>query len=151
MALAGTKTQGIIVYIGTTLADASADTYTQVKRAKQVGALGPEAQVIDATTLEDTAKQKLKGIPDNGDIEVTGNRVFTDAGQNALEDAAQDTDDEPYNVRIEIPGAASGGDDVRYSFKALVTSFRTAPGQVDGLIEYTATLAITGAVTESAV
>ncbi len=151
MALAGTKTQGIVVYIGTTATDGSSDTYTQVKRVKNVGGLGPEAQVIDATTLEDSAKQKLKGIPDNGDVEISGNRVFTDAGQNALEDAAQDTDDEPYNVRIEVPGAASGGDDVRYSFKALVTTFRTQPGQVDGLIEFTSTIAITGAVTETAV
>ena len=151
MALAGTKTQGIKVYIGTTAADGATDTYTQIKRCKVLGELGAEAQVIDATALEDTAKQKLKGIPDYGDIELGGNRVFTDAGQNALEDAAIDPEDEPYNMRIEVPGAAAAGDDVRYAFKAIVSKFRTKPGQVDGLVEFSAMAAITGAVTESAV
>lgn len=149
MALAGTKNQGIIVRIGTKAADPGTDTFTQVKRCKVVGEYGAEAQVIDATTLEDTAKQKLKGIPDSGDIELGGNRVFADAGQNALKAAAADNDDDPYNVQIVVPGAGALGVDVTYDFKALVTKFKDNVGNVDGLVEFTAMLAVTGVITES--
>ena len=44
--------------------------------------------VLDATAYEDDAKEKIKGMVDNGDTEVGGRRVFTDAGQNALKAAA---------------------------------------------------------------
>lgn len=148
MADAGTKSQGTLVYIGTTAADGSTDTYTQVKRCKVIGEFGAEAAVIDATALEDSFKQKLKGIPDAGDVEVGGNRVFTDAGQNALEAAAKDPDDEPYNVRIRIPGVGTAGANVQYSFKAIISKFKTKPGDVDGLMEFSAQLAVTGAVTQ---
>lgn len=150
MATAGTKSQGVKVYIGTTAADGSTDTYTQIKRVKSIGEVGAEAQIIDATALEDSAKEKLKGIPDYGEIELGGNRVYTDPGQAALEDAAQDTGDVPYNFRIESPNAGSGGAGVRLSFKAIVGKFRTNPGQVDGLQEFSAMIAVTGGVTESA-
>lgn len=150
MPLTATKTQGIKVFIGTKAADGATDTYTQIKRCKVLGEIGPEAQTIDATALEDAAKEKLKGIPDMGDLEVGGNRVYTDTGQNALKTAGEDVDDDPYNFRIEVPGAAAGGQSVRQTFKALVVKYRDKPGQVDGLIEFGATLAITGTVTQTA-
>lgn len=151
MATAGTKNQGVLVYIGTKAADGSTDTYTQIKRCKVVGEYGAESQVIDATALEDTVKQKLKGIPDSGDIELGGNRVFTDAGQNALKAAAIDTDDDPYNFRILVPGAGASSADLRYSFKALVTKYKDKVGNVDGIVEYAAMLAVTGVITETTV
>lgn len=153
MATAGTKNQGIRVYIGTKATEASSDSYTQVKRVKLVGEFGAEGPVIDATALEDATRQKLKGIPDSGDVELSGNRVYSDDGQNDLADAAEDTDDDPYNFRIEIPGAGSGGGtpDLRFSFKAMVTRFKNVTGGVDGLIEFGATLAITGAITDASI
>lgn len=151
MATAGTKSQGIVVYIGTTASDPSGDTFTQVKRVKRIGELGPEAPIIDATALEDSAKEKLKGIADSGDVELGGNRVYTDAGQNALKAAAEDTGDVPYNFRVEVPGAGAAGADIRYSFKALASKFRDNPGQVDGLVEFAAMLAISGAITQTTV
>lgn len=146
MATAGTKSQGIIVEIGTKAADGATDTYTQVKRCKMIGDFGAEASEIDATAIEDTVKQKLKGIPDSGNIELGGNRVFTDAGQAALAVAAADTDDDPYNFRITVPGVGAAGADRKFSFKALATKFSTKPGGVDGLIEFSGTLAVTGPI-----
>ncbi len=151
MALAGTKSQGYRVYIGTKAADGATDTYTQIKRCKVVGEFGAEAQIIDATTLEDSVRQKLKGIPDSGDVELSGNRVYTDAGQTALLAAAEDTDDDPYNFRLEADGVGASSANLRWSFKALASKFKTKPGQVDGLQEFSAMVAITGAVTQSTV
>lgn len=149
MATSGTKNQGIKIFIGTQATDPASDTYTQIKRAKMIGEFGSDAAVIDATGLEDTAKQKLKGIPDSGDVEVGGNRVFTDAGQNALRTAGSDNSDTPYNFRIEIPAAGTAGADLRYSFKAIVSKFMNKPGSVDSLVEFTSMLAITGTITEA--
>ncbi|MEL6375051.1 MAG: hypothetical protein AAFR04_13920 [Pseudomonadota bacterium] len=151
MADKGTKNQGVKVYVGTKAADASSDTFVQVKRCKVVGEYGAEAQVIDATALEDSVKHKLKGIPDSGDIELGGNRVFTDPGQNALKAASSDNDDDPYNLRIEVPGAGASGADLRYDFKALVTKFKDSVGNVDDLIGFDAMVAVTGAITETVV
>lgn len=143
----GTKSQGLTVWIGTKAADASSDTFTQVKRCGMGGEYGPESAVIDVTSLEDSYKEKLKGIPDNGDVEFGGKRVFTDAGQNAVLAAADDTEDEPYNVRVRIPGAGASGANVQVSFKAIISKFKTKLGDVDGVMEYSWVAAITGAVT----
>lgn len=151
MADSAVKTTGITVWIGTKAANGTSDTYTQVKRCKVTGALGAEAQIIDATALEDTAREKIKGIPDNGDVELTGNRVYTDAGQNALRAAAEDTDDVPYNVRIQIAGAGAGGTTVRNQFKAIISRFRDGDAQVDGVVGFAATAAITGSITRTTV
>jgi hypothetical protein len=149
MADSGVKTNGITVWIGTQASNGSSDTYTQVKRCKVTGPIGAEAQVIDATALEDSYREKIKGIPDNGDVEITGNRVFTDAGQNALRAAAEDTSDTPYNVRIQIPGAGAGGSNVRAQFKAIISRFRDGDAQVDGVVGFASTAAITGAISRS--
>jgi hypothetical protein len=149
MSAAGVKNQGITVWIGTKLTDPTTDTFIQISRCKLVGEYGAEAQTIDATTLEDTVKQKLKGIPDSGDIEVGGNRVYTDAGQAALKAAALDVADAGYNVRIQIPGAGTAGANLRYSFKALVTKFHDKVGSVEGLVEFVGMMAVTGAITET--
>ncbi len=149
MADTGVKTTGITLFFGTTAANGSSDTYTQVKRVKTIGAMGAEAQVIDVTALDDTAREKIKGIPDNGDIEITGNRVYTDAGQNLLLAAADDTSDTPYNVRVQIPVAGAAGANVRRQFKGIVTRFREFPAQVDGVVEFSCMIAITGAITRT--
>lgn len=151
MAKAGTKSQGILCYIGTQAADASTDVYTQVRRVKSISEIGPEAAIIDATALEDDAKEKIKGIIDYGDIEFGGNRVYTDPGQAAMKAAAEDSSDEPYNFRIVVPGAGAAGANIRLQFKVIVGKFRVNPGQVDGIQEFAATTAVTGAVSETTV
>lgn len=148
MAEQGTKNQGIEVWIGTKAVNPALDTFTQVKRVKSISEIGAEASVIDATTLEDAAKQKLKGIPDWGGVDFGGNRVYTDPGQDALAAAAADPDDDPYNVRVRVPGAGAAGANIQFSFKGLVNKFKDVPGQVDGLIEFASSVAISGAVTE---
>lgn len=152
MARVATKTQGLRFYIGTTADDGTTDTYTQIKRCKAFDAFGLESPVIDVTAYEDTVKQKLKGVADAGDLAIGGNRVFTDAGQNALKAASEDAGDTPYNFRVEKDGAGASAANLRWSFKAMVTMFRDKPGAVDnGVMEYEGKLAVTSAVTQSTV
>ena len=84
-----------------------------------------------------------------GNIDIGGRRVYTDPGQAALKAAAEDTDDDPYNVRIQLPGAGTAGANLRFSFKAIIGKFKDVPGQVDGTVDFSASAAISGAVTQS--
>jgi hypothetical protein len=145
---AAQKNQGATLWIGTKVADPAGDTFVQIKRVDSLGEFGPETDIKDVTCLEDTAKQKIKGIPDFGSIEVEGNRVMTDPGQEDLRQAGEDTDDDAYNFEVRIPGVGTTGANVKFSFKALVGKMKTAPGQVDDRLRFSATLAVTGAVTE---
>lgn len=143
------KSQGTTLLIGTTATDPSSDTFVQVGRVTGLGGgFGPEAPEIDATALEDTARQYLKGIVDYGVIAVSGRRVITDAGQEDLEQAAAATADAAYNFRIRRAGIGAAAANVQWSFKAQVLSFKTIPGEVDGVMSYEASLRITGAVTQ---
>lgn len=145
----GTKNKGLRVYIGTKAADASTDSYVQIKRCKAGGDHGPEAPIIDATAWEDAGKEKLKGTPDFGDMELTGNRVYGDPGQEDLLAATLDDSDTPYNIRIEKDGAGPAGANLRFTFKAMVSRFKTMPGAVDGLMEFGATVAISGTIAQT--
>jgi hypothetical protein len=143
------KNQGIVLRIGTQAADPAGDTFTEIKEVTSIGEAGPEAPSIDATALTDTARHKLKGIPDYGEVPISGNRAPTDAGQTALNAAAKSTSDDPYNFEIEFSDMPSGGsNNTKISFKALVLSFKTESGDVDGLVSFASSLAITGATTE---
>ena len=129
----GQKSQGVYIEIGTMAADPADDTFTRVKGVDTWGEFGPEAPVIDITATDDTSRQKLKGIPDLGDFTFGGNRSYKDAGQAALKAAADDVGDTPYNFKITFDDQPSGGNNpTSISFKAIVTTFRTNAGEVDG-------------------
>lgn len=153
------KTQGIKLEIGTQVVDPVGDTFAQFKGPLTFGGLGGESPIIDATELESVAREKLKGIPDSGDLEVGAHRslgVTADAGQEAMKAAHENTgapdSDVPYNFQITFndAGSGAGATGTIMAFKALVTQFRTRPGEVDGKVELAVTLAITGTITETA-
>lgn len=151
MSNAAKKSQGAILECGTTASDAGADSYLTVGEVRQIGEFGPEAPVIDATALADTRRHKLKGIPDMGTIEIEGMRAHADTGQSRMLAAASDTGDAPYNVRITLNDKVTGGGTgTRHTFKAIVTKFKEGALGVDGLIPFSATLAITGDIATAA-
>ncbi len=135
------KSQGTTVWIGTTASDESGDTFVQIKDVKTIGELGVESAILDATALEDAGKTKKKGMADYGNLDIGGQSVPDDAGQDALLDAAEDDGDDPYNFRVIRPSGKA------YKFKAIVPKMRTNIGGVDGIIMFAAQLAITGVVT----
>lgn len=53
-----------------------------------VGEYGPLAPDIDTTNLDSTAREKMSGLPDNGDFAVTLNVAEGNAGHEFLEDNA---------------------------------------------------------------
>jgi hypothetical protein len=72
------ESQGIIAYIATTTV-----VSTNIAVGEVVGFSGPSltANVIDVTNLGSTAKEKLVGVYDGGQITLNCNCLVTDSGQ----------------------------------------------------------------------
>lgn len=142
---------GVTIWIGTQAVDPSADTFTQIKRILTIGDFGSEADISDdATCLEDTVKEKRKGIVDSGELEITGNFIPGDAGQLLLKAAADMNTNLPHNIQIVFNDMPSGGDNgTTIDMKCLVGSFKKSVGDVDGKFGFSSSAAISGAITET--
>jgi hypothetical protein len=141
---------GAQIFIGTQAASATGDTFTEILEVTSIGEFGAEAPVIDATALGDSKRAKRKGIADEGELALSGHHAPTDAGQAALAAAADNNSQTPFNFRVVYPDTpVGGGTPTKYEFKAFVTSFKRATGDVDGIISFTSNLAITGDSTET--
>lgn len=129
MAAAAKKSTGTTFWIGTTAADPSTDTYTQIKRCKQVGvAGGGQYTMADTTALEDTVRQTTKTLLDPTDIDLEINEIPGDAGQTALKDAFDDVaSDDGYNFEARFPN----GDKRR--LRAKVTSHQYNVGNATAI------------------
>ncbi len=96
------------------------------------------ATVIDATTLSSAAKEKLMGLPDEGQFSFEFNYDPEDASHLALTNARATRALKTFEVDF------NGTDSV--TFSGYVTNF-SIQGAVDDLVSGAATIEITGAVT----
>ncbi|AXE31636.1 MULTISPECIES: phage tail tube protein [Chromobacterium] len=113
-------------------------SFVQIKEIQSYSGFDGKASELDVTTLDSTAKEKRKGLKDNGGFQFELNRVLDDPGQLLL-DAAQN-EDQPRRFKLELPNGKSA------TFSALVMSF-DLKGGVDAVLKGSATLSISGAVT----
>ncbi|MDY6844228.1 MAG: phage tail tube protein [Thermodesulfobacteriota bacterium] len=117
---------------------------TSVKIGEVTGFNGPtgSAAVIDVTHLDSTAKEKMMGLRDEGQITLDCNLVASNTGQINLR-----TDRADRNLRkacVKLNDTSS----YQLQFDAYVTGFAIS-GAVDGKMTCGVTLEITGAVTWS--
>lgn len=139
MAANSIKSQGTKLEINTT-----GTTYVQVKGLKDFSGLGGgSAAVIDTTDLDSTAKEKQMGLQDEGQVSVNLIYIASDAGQKALR-AARGTGAK-LKFRITLSDTTT-----KFEYEAFVLSFEKSAG-VDDVISASATLEVTGAVTETTV
>jgi hypothetical protein len=75
------ETQGTKLYIGN---NASPIVYTQVKELVSFQAFDGQANEIDTTSLDSTAKEFLMGLQDNGSFSGEFNWLPADTGQVAM-------------------------------------------------------------------
>ncbi|MBB5715849.1 phage tail tube protein [Sphingomonas aerophila] len=135
----GINTAGTKLEIGT---GAGGATYIQVKGFTDFSGLGGgSAAVIDNTDFDSVAKEKSMGLPDEGQLSVTLIFLPKDAGQLALR-AARGT-------RAATKFRLTLSDGTKYEMTSFVLTFERSGGQ-DENVKATATLEITGAVTETA-
>lgn len=101
-----------------------------------------ELTMIDATSLDSTAMEFIAGLIDNGQVQISGHFVGGDAAQEGLRtDRASKT---LRNFKITLTDDPA----TVFSFAAYVLSF-TISGAVNDKLTFSATLKISGAVTES--
>ncbi|MBB5709439.1 phage tail tube protein [Sphingomonas xinjiangensis] len=122
--------------------ETGADTWVQVKGLTNFSGLGSgSAAVIDTTDFDSTAKEKEMGLLDEGQVSIDLMYLPKDAGQLALK-AARGTQAKT-GVRITL------SDGTKFEFDAFVLTFEKS-GELDAVVEATATLEVTGGVTETA-
>lgn len=137
MAANAIKTQGTKFEINTT-----GSTYVPVKGFRGFTGLGGgSASVIDVTDMDSTAKEKIMGLQDEGQINVDFLYLPKDAGQ-ILVRAAR-TGSSVLKVRITL------ADGTTFAFSSYVLSFEKSVG-ADDVVTSSSTLEITGPVTETA-
>jgi hypothetical protein len=101
---------------------------------------GGSASVIDVTTLQSQAKEKRMGLMDEGQFTITLNLDPTDAQQTGLRtDRANRT---ARNFQLVLTDVAA----TTLLFTAFVLEFKIS-GAVDGVVQASVTLEITGPVT----
>jgi len=99
---------------------------------------GGSASVIDTTNLKSTAKEKLMGLPDEGQFSLSINMASTDVGQVALRAARVARSEKDFRVTYS--------DHKVQTFSGFVLGFSTSGG-VDGKVEGKVSIEINGAVT----
>jgi hypothetical protein len=143
--------------IGTTtaatdIASFSADTYTDIGLVENFGAIGDKAEVIQFTSLSDGRVQKVAGIRDAGEFDLTVGFDPNDAGQNDLDDAFAAAT--PYNFRVELNNALTTGagphHGTRFYFRGLVTAAENDAGAPKEVVKRKYHIAVTSGVLVSA-
>ena len=137
------KSQTSTVHISAENADSTvfaSATFSKIGQVTNIGAPSGEANDIDTTHLESTAKEYLTGLPDNGNIEISMNAVSSDAGHLELIDALDAQE------RRWLKITWSNGD--VWHIQALVKKYTWSAG-VDAKIEAAASFRTSGAWTRA--
>ena len=130
--------QGVTLQIETST-PATADT--AISGIKSFSGFDGEASEIDVTTLDSAAKEFRLGLDDSGSVTIEFFPDFDDAGQNALRTAADTRVAKTFLLTLTDSPATTA------EFTAYVKSARSLSAGVDAVLEGTASLRITGAVT----
>ena len=107
---------------------------------KSFSGMDGEASDIDISTLASSAKEYRQGLQDFGNFSVELFRDPDDAGQAEMLDARAKQD-----TRVFVLTTPSGGTLTTATFSGYVKSMST-DGSVDGVLEGTCNIKITGAV-----
>lgn len=123
-----------------------ATTYTHIYCTTTVNMEDGESADIDVTCLSSTAKEYLVGLQDSGSLSLDLNVVFGDAGYVLLQ--AAKASGEKYGFQIELAKEGTETTGRTFTFEGYVKSLPFT-GAVDAAITGTASVRISGAVTEA--
>ena len=118
------------------------ETFTLVPEVTRVDGPSGSAAVIDVTSLDSTAKEKLMGLHDEGQITLEMNYLPADAQHQGLQDDRTNRTKRNFEVVFTDAG------NTKLSFAAYVLNFNIS-SQVDDKVTAACTLEITGQVTRS--
>lgn len=124
--------------LGTTITFGGAE----IKGLTSIGEVSPEAEELDATTLDSAGgyREFIQGFKDSGEVSLTGYFDKADVGQKALITGFGDGVAKATVITFPSTNGV-------VTFNAYVKSFSVGSADVDGLVGFSATLRISGAVT----
>ncbi|MEV4934924.1 phage tail tube protein [Sphingobium sp. LSP13-1-1.1] len=131
------ETQGTVLSIET-----ATGVFTPVAKITDFSAFSGSASVIDTTNLDSTAKEKLMGLQDFGQVSINFLVIPNDAGQVALEAAKASRSLKNFKLQL------NDTDNTTYAFSGFVIS-KPLNGGVDAAVTGSATIEISGDVTVS--
>lgn len=120
---------------------ASPEVFSTIYEVRNIGDLGQENDLIEATHMLSTAKEYIYGLADGVELPVVVSYKPTDTSHVALlaAQAARTTK----NFKLTMP---SGGGSLTFSFSALIRGWKL-PLSPNEIAEMTFTLKISGAIT----
>jgi len=116
--------------------------YTTIAEINSFSGPGGAVSVIDVTDLSSTAKEKLAGLNDNGQISFECNFIPTNTQHAALRAAKENGTVQKVKLVFTDTGATE------WTFDAIVTGLSIS-GAVDGVVKASITLEISGSILES--
>lgn len=129
------------VALGSLLKVKIGGTYTTVKGLTVVPAPSPTRPEIDVTSLDSTGAEFLGGIPDNGELAVSGFADFDDEGQLLLLGDAHAPSSVTRDFLVDfVP------QQVQFAFQGYVSSFVPTAGGPNEAITVDIGIRVTGAV-----
>lgn len=144
-----TTTDMTVTGVMTTDAVAASFTITAYKPIGEItdfSGPGGSAAIIDTTSLDSVAKEKLAGLPDNGQVTFSMNFVPGNAGQLAFRAAR--TSRAETNFTIVFSDGTAAVEATTAKFAGFALEFSIA-GAVDDKVSASASIEVTGAVTWS--
>ena len=119
-------------------------TFAQVCPLETLGTFGTAFDVVTFDDICSGNRQKIKGINDNGDLEVVFAYDDTNAGQGHIETAAADTGALDWHFKVTLPNKQTiAGDDAVIYFSGKVVSNTIAAGGANDVVKRNVTIAIT--------
>ena len=132
---------GSKLFIGTTAADASSDTYAEISEVTSISGFGRSYDEIRHSALGDRNVRKFKGQRDDGNITVEMALDADDTAQASCQTALDK--DQDYNFKVTLnDDDDAGGTPTLYTFKAKVMSFVTNVGGPNNVVTATMVLGI---------
>ena len=118
-------------------------TYQQACPAQSIGAFGISFESVTFDDLCTGTRIKLKGINDNGDMEVVLGYDDTDDGYDYIIDAAKDTTASNYHFKITMPNKQNlTGTDAVFYFSGKVMMAQVTPGDANTPVTLNVTIGI---------
>lgn len=131
--------QGVKLAMGDTN---SPINYTNIAEVMNISGPGGSGQVIDVTDLDSSAREKVMGLPDEGQVTFDINFIADDTQHLALHTARANQTLKPFKLTFTDDSATE------WTFNGYVINF-TVNNAVDEVTKASITLEVTGAITST--
>lgn len=115
--------------------------FLAVGNLTSVSVPGPTKPLVDVTDFDSTGAEFLAGLPDFGELSISGFFNYANAGQQVLFDDAQDPDAPARDFQIDFERQ-----DVQFTFSGVVVSFVPNAGSPTDAYTFDATIRVSGSV-----